>query len=200
MIVVAFATLLSFAPLGSVAAQDDVPSLREQRQTLEDGGLPSASELGSGWALGVAQSYSSATTPTFEIHEAVYADGFGTRVHILAGIHDRRSESAALDLFTFILESHATLLVASDYAPTARELRALDDPSGCDDVQRATGEEPLTYFFVGSLLCHDSDNDRMLLVLISGNYNGFTFQEAAEEVLEIVLDVEPASGVMGTKD
>ena len=106
-------------------------------------------------------------------------------------MYGRATRSDAVDLFSFVLNDHAQYLRESDDAPTARELRTLTDPDGCDAVERATGEEPLMLFYVGSILCQDSANDRVLLITVSGNYDGDVFQDAAEAVLEIVLDTTP---------
>ncbi len=180
--------LFALIPLGPVAAQD-FPSPNEQRRTLTDGGLPTAADLGSGWSLSSA--FSDDDTFTFETHSATYADRFGSRIQIWAGLYDSRSESEALEIASYIMANIGANLDASDYAPTARELRALDDPRGCDMVERANGEDLIFYFFTGLISCHDTANDRVIVVIVSGLFDGERFHEATDPVLEIVLDIEP---------
>lgn len=191
LLVIAILALGLLPGMAPLASAQELPTAREQSATLREAGFPDASDLGTGWSLLQAFSYPADDSATFASYEAAYADRYGTRVQMFSAAYDRQSEADALAFTQYLIGRDQDNVLPSDAAPSARELRALEDPNGCEEVLRATGEEPLMYFYIGSITCQDTSNDRAIWVMLSGVYEGDNFQEGAEAILEIVLETTP---------
>lgn len=173
------------------ASAGTVPTTSEQRETMRTAGFPDAADLGPGWTQAFAYANESTSAFPFDHFQVSYGETYGSRIAIWVVAFDGKDGQSAFDEVADRVSLNNTTLVPSDLAPSARELRDLDDPTGCDEVERANGEDPVMYYFTGIVGCLDSANDRAIWVAVSGVYDGDTFQDAAEAVLEIVLDTEP---------
>lgn len=189
-LVLTIGLLLPLLP-SPAASAGTVPTVREQRETMRTAGFPDASDLGPGWTQNFAYAYESSADFPFDRYEVTYGQTYGSRIGIWVVAFDGKDGPDAFAIIENRVESNNSSLVPSDLAPSARELRTLDYPEGCDAVARATGDDPIMYFFTGVIGCLDSANDRAIWVAVSGLYESDSYQDAAEAVLEIVLDTEP---------